>query len=275
MDEHGLLLTHRIKPEGAVYLSSDCAIRLSAYSAVSSLAVNFSGQYLASDGEPHYFERSVTPTNDRAESQVTIPIGECVLLSLVATLSSGNANRGQCYVRARVHRGSGTPLLYTHQLIGEYLTDDFFPAFPVNPIRGPLEGPGMIRSVTGTDQAANTEVTETVPTGARWLLHGMHVVLVTDANVANRTVRLVLDDGTTTLYQAATPTAVPAGNTFRYSFSPVGANVANGTGNEQVSMIPVACVLAAGYRIRTATTNLQVGDNYGAPQLWVEEWLEA
>jgi len=28
-----------------------------------------------------------------------------------------------------------------------------------------------------------------------------------------------------------------------------------------------------GYRIRTSTLNRQAGDDYGAPQLFVEEWI--
>jgi hypothetical protein len=32
--------------------------------------------------------------------------------------------------------------------------------------------------------------------------------------------------------------------------------------------------LKAGWQIRTTTVNLQAGDNWGAPQLLVEEWLE-
>ena len=33
-------------------------------------------------------------------------------------------------------------------------------------------------------------------------------------------------------------------------------------------------ILLAGHRIRTSTSSLQAGDDWGAPQLLVEEWLE-
>lgn len=274
MDEHGLLLTHRIKPEGAVYLSSDCSLRLSAYNVVSSLSVGFAGQYIGSDGEIHYFDRQFAPTTDRAETQLTVQIGQCVLLSLVAYLVSGNANRGQCYVRARVHRGAGTPLLYTHQLLGEYLTDDFFPAFPVNPIRGSLEGPGMLRSITGTDPAAGVEVSETVPTGARWRFVSADVTLVSDATVANRTVRFVFDDGTTVYFKCAYATAQTATQTLEYVLAAGGSDYGTRAA-VQMTSASVGSYLLAGHRIRTVSNNLQAGDNYGAPQLNVEEWIEA
>jgi hypothetical protein len=41
-----------------------------------------------------------------------------------------------------------------------------------------------------------------------------------------------------------------------------------------VAGIPNGLMLLAGHRIRTNTQNLQVTDDWGAPQFLVKEWLE-
>jgi hypothetical protein len=80
-------------------------------------------------------------------------------------------------------------------LLQGYVTDTSRLSFPGSPIRSSIEGPGVLRSITGTNPAANAEISETVPTNARWRVHAIRFTLVTDANVANREVALTLDDG--------------------------------------------------------------------------------
>lgn len=138
-------------------------------------------------------------------------------------------------------------------------------------IDGALDGPGSIKSIAGTDPAAGGEVSETVPANAVWRLKSLYASLVTDANVANREVSLSIDDGTNTYSRAFSGQAHPASTTGLYSVSPVGTRynrfLLEGTA------IPIPSQLSsAGHRFVSITGNLQAGDNYGAPQLLVEEW---
>lgn len=132
---------------------------------------------------------------------------------------------------------------------------------------------GFVRSVLGTDPAAGAEVSETVPTNARWKLHSIIASLVTDGTVANRNVNWIIDDGTTTLYTSNDNTNHAATTTASHILS---ENQTRGTiGTIYNSpMNPVGLVLFQGWRIRTSTTNLQAGDNWAAPQIFVEEWIE-
>lgn len=157
------------------------------------------------------------------------------------------------------------------------LTSDGLRVFSIHPAfsaGAAPDGPGTIRSITGTDPAAGAEISETVPADARWRLMGVGLTLVTDATAANREVRLVIDDGTTIIAEIPAGVTQVASETRRYSF---GAGFPRGAGAQSLNVIaplpPV--VLGAGYRVRTLTTNLQAGDNYGAPQLLVEEWTSA
>jgi hypothetical protein len=131
---------------------------------------------------------------------------------------------------------------------------------------------GRILSITGTDPAAGAEISETVPDRRRWRILGVHFSLVTDATVADRLVHLVIDDGSNTLIQICVVTAHAASITKQYSFSNFGST----------QLDPVLCfylplpplLLTAGFRIRTVTDLIEGGDNYSAPQILVEEWID-
>lgn len=272
--EHSLLLTHHIKPDYGFYVQSDDRIACVVLSSVASLVVRFSGYYLSAKGEVNEYAIDVTPTSDRAATSQIQSIGEGFILSCRTSLVSGNANRGQCYVRAGIQRNTGTPVLPLARLLAGYLTDDYTPSFPFGKIEGPLEGPGNIRSITGTDPAAGAEVSETVPTGARWRVHVLNVQLVSDLTVATREVQIVMDDGTTIVHRQPSGIGQIASLTIPYFFSNAGA--AQGASQNQVrSLVFPPLPMLAGYRIRTVTTALQAGDNHAAPQLLIEEWIEA
>jgi hypothetical protein len=125
--------------------------------------------------------------------------------------------------------------------------------------------------VTGTDPAANTEVSETVPANGRWRVLAMRVSLVTDATVANREVSLQFDDGTTAFFAAAANANQAASLTRQYSVGTAGERGAAATATDILIPAPSDVVLLAGHRVRTSTTNRQAGDNFGAPTLLVQE----
>jgi hypothetical protein len=130
-----------------------------------------------------------------------------------------------------------------------------------------------MRSITGTDPAAGVEISETVPAGVRWRLLSFRAVIVTDATVANRQPSLIVDDGTNTVHQSGANAAVAASAGAGYMWGAgVGAFGATGNGNQ--GSVPNPLMLAAGFRLRTSTLLFAGGDNWGAPQYLVEEWLE-
>lgn len=247
---------------------------VAAYSSVASLVVTFSGYFRKMNGEIVEYAVIVNPTSDRAVTAGTQHFGAGFLLSCVATLASGNANRGQCYVRAQIQRSAGTPAIKLHGVLGGYVTDDYSPSFPYGKIEGPLEGPGCLRSVTGSNPAAGAEISETVPTGARWELIALSMTLVTAVAVANRTAVIVIDDGTTIILGNPAVVVQPASNTFDYSVQHYGAESLSNAGNVVIN-IPPHLRLPAGFRIITFTGNMQAADNWAAPQMMIEEWIEA
>lgn len=131
---------------------------------------------------------------------------------------------------------------------------------------------GRLRSITGTDPAANTEISETVPERRRWILRSFHFQLVTDVNGANRYITIIIDDGTNVLFQFRVAQVQIADKTYNYSFADI--NVDETFVDPELFHPLPNLTLFAGCRIRTITTDRQVTDNYGAPQMLIEEWID-
>jgi len=196
--------------------------------------------------------------------------GEVFLIQATST----PLQRGACAVRL---------IAGDHTITQGYLHQGRWSVDMLNPeVLGPAGGEGNIRTVTGTDQAANTEVSEAVPADAVWDLLSFSVVLVTDANAANRSIDLVIDDGTTENKREsviATGTSQVASVTRTHLWAPFGINRASD--NVTVDGIDLGThwemrspgLLPEGYRVRTNTRSIQATDNYAAPIFQVREWL--
>lgn len=114
--------------------------------------------------------------------------------------------------------------------------------------------------------AAGADITYTVPAGVTQQLQTVEFTLTTSATVANRQIILIIDDGTHELWRIIVPVTQAASLTYVYAFGGTTNDAAVrtvGANNEVLSELP-AITLAAGYRIRTSTVNLQAGDQFSA-----------
>ncbi len=131
---------------------------------------------------------------------------------------------------------------------------------------------GRLLSITGTDPPANTDISETVPDRRRWRILGVRFQLQTDGNPADRYVHLLLDDGANELVRYRCTNPQTASLTWIYTFANFSLPevLADTTLHAPFPQL----VIPAGYRIRTSTTGLQIADDFIAPQLYVEEWID-
>jgi hypothetical protein len=137
-------------------------------------------------------------------------------------------------------------------------------------IAGLCRGPKII---TGTDPGAGAEISVTVPTGKFWQLLSATFSLVTSATVANRRPSLTLDDGTNVFWRWRTGVDIAASLTRAYFFeSELNAEVDRIAVDSSLYEPLAPRLLGQGYRIRTSTTAIQAGDDYGAPLLYVVEY---
>ena len=133
---------------------------------------------------------------------------------------------------------------------------------------------GFVVVKVGTDVAANTEWSETVPSGKIWQLQAVSVALVQGATQTPRPI-LIIDNGTTTFYECFGASDVQAeSTTCRYNWAPgltLSAVTGATTDVHATAPLPAGLVLRAGYRVRTSTTGKGANSNYGAPALLVVE----
>jgi hypothetical protein len=204
----------------------------------------------------------------------TLTLAEGAMLNLTVFATSGAPLIGQTFERVQIVRGLTGALVVLGTLLQGYITAAQDLGWPGSPIVNSLDGQPVPRILSGTDPAAGVDINETVPTGARWQLHSFRGELATDATVGARRPRLqILDTGTFFLTLAA-PATQPASENRNYYW-------ATGLGHESTvdtqvitSSMPDSLILPAGSQIRTNTSLLAGGDNWGAPLLLVREWIE-
>jgi hypothetical protein len=249
-------------------------LRLTAVGAVAGLTLTASVRTLNQVGRVQRQVLTMAVGSTRVVQTADFPIGDGYLLDVTVRATAGTPTIGQCYVLVDLVIGASGERQKLTTLAEGYVT-------ATTPVYAPgavdtdsLEGAGAVRTITGTTPGAGVEITETVPTGARWLLQTFKYQLVTSATVATRQSALLLDDGANILAFTGGDTAQAASGTFVYSYaagySPFGAPATNAIGRSW----PSPMFMAAGYRLRTQTASIQVGDQYSLIQYSVREWLE-
>ncbi len=124
---------------------------------------------------------------------------------------------------------------------------------------------------TGTNPAAGSEISETM-TQTEKNLYAVRFRLVTSATVATRTVNVIIDDGTNILWQKVAGATQTASLTRDYLFvAPPYTDGAAFDANGLLVMTLPNIPLLPGFRFRTTTTNIQAGDDFAAPLLFVQE----
>lgn len=267
-------------PEGAAiatpsgfYVTGEDALRVTSWNSAAGVALSVEGRLLDFRGRAGAFAERHVPNTDRTAASSLFRLGEGWLQNVQLRASAGTPRRGQCFVLLELVRGLTGAVIPLATLAQGYVTDTQRRSWPGSPFELSTEGPGVVRSITGSDPAAGAEFTETVPANTRWRVISLLVSLVTSATVASRLPLFYVDDGATTVFVAAPSATQAASSTVSYLLSGIGVHGSLG-GVMGVSLPLDDFYLSAGYRLGATTFSLQVGDNYGAPQLHVEEWIE-
>jgi hypothetical protein len=258
---------------GGLYLTGDDNLRITTIGALAGAVLAIEGRLVTPEGVAIPIAERHVPSSAYATLTQILPMSEGILTHLQVRATSGAALRGHCFAVVEVVRGGGTNAQPLGTLLADYVTATGRLAWPGSPIASSISGPGRLRSIAGTDPAAGVEISETVPPGVRWRLVSFQGTLTTSAAVANRFPGILIDDGTTVLLFSRSLAAQTASNGVNHSWADWGAQSTT-LGSPNALPIPPGLILAAGFRIRTSTAALDVGDNWTAPQYLVEEWLE-
>lgn len=249
------------------------ALRVAVCGFTTSAIVIVRGRLLGFDGQICPFEIRISPAVARVFNTSELPLGDGFLLNVSARLAATGPTLGQIFVRVDLIRGSGSPAIELATLAQGPVGFSQALSWPGSPHRTTLDSPAYLRAITGTNPGAGAEVSETVPTGARWELLALQVGLVTSVAVANRFPMMQFDDGANVYAQSSVAAAIAASTTAAITAGDIGSPL-GATALAFTISIPAGMILSAGHRIRTLTTNLQGADDYGAPIYLVRETLE-
>lgn len=263
-----------LAPAG-LFVTGEDRLRLTSFNSAAGVTLTIEGRvYLAGHGLRPFRERHV-PNTDRTTANTVFQVGEGWIVDVHVRADAGTPRRGQCFVVLELVRGAVNGAVQPlATLLQGYVTDTQRRGWPGSPLELSTEGPGVLLSVTGADPAAGVEISETIPANARRELLAVRFVLVADATAISRSVTLAIDDGANIFYSGASHDAQTASQTLTYSAG-AGITAARVPAALHVEIpLPNRVRLSAGFRFRTVTGNLQAGDNFGAPQYLVEEWIE-
>jgi hypothetical protein len=269
----GISFAHRnLPPPTAVYVSNEDFLHVVNYNSHPTTQVLIRARLLTPAGQVQFLNFQQAARIDRGPTVNQYWLGEGFLIGLVVATTSAQVVRGQTFVQILLVRGTGAAAIAMHQLTAGYVSGDGWLGWPSARMDGPAEGPGFIRSITGTTPAAGAMISEAVPTLARWRLQTFRFDFTT-AYVGNpRTVHLQIDDGSNVLADIIASTTQALNLTRSYSWFPGPAPV--GAAATQIETpTPLPLMLSAGWRIRTTVDTLNAADQFAAPRYSVEEWI--
>lgn len=215
-----------------------------------------------------------TPNTDRTTRSDEYTLGSGALLNLTVYADVGTPKLGQCFVRVQLIRGRGAAAVVMGTIAQGYVTANQDLAWPGSSIDRSVDGPGVIRSILGTDPIGGVELAEVVPTGALWELLGLSTLMFVDIGGSDRIPRLVVTIGGEVYFRAPINPPIPPGGAALLSWYSGGNFQATHDSGACIGTLPDRLFLPAGANIVTVTANLAALDNYSAPRLLVREWLE-
>lgn len=255
------------------YVRNSDFLRVDVRCSVASIVIEFTGLLLTTAGDYVPIQFVVRPTSDRASTTFSMRLTEGFLYHLQARVQSGTVRRGQCFVKAGLQQGEVDLAMLHTTILSNYVTLDYEVCFPGSPIVSPREGVGSIRAITGTNPTAGAEISETVPTNAFWRLISFQATIAVANSGSAREVNLEFTDGTTEFFEYAVTGAATINASTTYLWTESGSE--QGTIQNLHSCVPIPNMpLPAGSVIKTTTGAIVAGDDWGAPLLYVEEWIE-
>jgi hypothetical protein len=260
-----------VRMPSPVYLTGEDFLRVTSFGNVASIVLGVTGRILRPDNVPVPIRETHAPNSNRTVNQTIHPLSEGWLLGLDVLAATGSPSFGQVWVCIELVRGKETSAQVVQALAMGFVTARTPLVWPGGANLLPLDGPGNLRSVTGTTPGAGAEISETIATGSRAELIAFHAQLAASATVANRFPNLLLDDGANVYARSQISGAITASQTVQISWAQGYPAATQQT--QFLAPLPNFLRMGAGHRIRTSTTGIQVGDQYSLVQYLLREWL--
>lgn len=256
---------------GLLYLTGEEFLRASAMANVANVTVRVTGRVLTPDNVIHRYDFNLTPGATRTLTSDVRGLSSGWLLDLTMRASAGAPTFGSVWGVFEIGLNGSANFVPMQTLREGFFTTNTPLSCASAVSMLPLDGPGCLRSISGATPGAGAEISETVPTNARWEPLSFRALLTASATVANRFPQLILDDGVNELQRVAVNAAITASQAV-----PITWAAGFPTATQQAGFIeplPVNGRVGAGYRLRTTTVALQAGDQYSGVQYLMREWM--
>lgn len=264
-----------VQPATDRWVDSNDRLYVGIWNSAASPVVILKGLILHKNGSKSEINHRMVPTTDRIRTDFYFPLNSGYLQYLTI-FPDMTTFRGQTFVQVAISRAPDQLQNRNALMIQNYLQTDNALGWPGSRIQDSVEGPGFLRVISGTNPAAGVEVSETVPTNARWRLISIFNPFVTDATAADRRPEMqLIDDVASAYWISREHDAHTASTNIRYHWAKDYEYfaAASATGIRMHDTLPES-ILSENDSFATTTRNFQAGDDWTAPVYFVEEWIE-
>jgi hypothetical protein len=259
----------------ALYIGADSFLRLQVQNISGATSVTLHTRMLRSE------DGVITQSEDLFQIGQTgglqtffLNLTEGFLLSAMVTTDVGNVARGLLFVAVELCHGNKNNLHRDFLLIQDYVAQTYAAAWPGGMLRLSTEGPGTAGVIQTAGPGGGFDTALQGPLNARVVFVAGQVTLTTSAVVGNRFPAFAFFEGGNELWRVSVATAIPASTVAILSFGQ-GVGAASVSNNVHALPIPVDMPLIVQASVRTVTTGLLAGDNYGVFTALAETWVDA
>jgi hypothetical protein len=250
------------------------SLRVVSNNSVAGVVIHVHGRCAVPGFDAVPFDLTHTPNTDRTVKTEDFFVGPGFVTNLTVFASGAAPQLNQTYVIIQLVRSAGATAFLMGSLVAGPVTTTQPLGWPGSPLVSSLEGPGAVRLIIGTNPAPGVEIAEAVPSGARWRLIHFIAQLSTSAAVASRVPYLSLFVSGTRFSFYPPAASVPQTFVQYVQWATAYTTWVVGGVTAQAASMPAGLLLPAGSQVQTFTELLQAGDDWGTPELLVEEWLE-
>lgn len=265
------LNTQNAAPPTAAYIGKDDQLWVMVATQSLNPTVTINYRLLMPDGSIQINQQTFIAQQLASGQYKSFPLPESFLLSIAAVSNLVNGG-GLVYVELILSRAAPS-LFNAAQVLAQGYTNFNQPISWPNGIQSSsVDCAGLVTTTASGVPAAGADISVTVPANTKWRFIAMRALLTSSATVATRTPFLTFDDGVNIFCDVFPVATQPAGVQVTWSW-------ADGIAQQNTSVAaasaatPRQLLLGPGYRIRTATSGLQSGDQWNAAVILIEEWL--
>jgi len=215
-----------------------------------------------------------TPNSNRTVKSQDYALGDGFVMNVTVNAEGASPLIGQTFVMVQLIRGLTGATIVLGTLLAGPVTSTQGLGWPGSPIVTSVESGGYVRFINGATPAAGAEISETVPTGARWEVINFQGTLVTVAGGSNRLPALSFTQPGWGPFVSFNPGSGAPSSTTKFFWAQGMALATVIAAGFPMGGIPSPTLLLPGATLATFTANIAAGDQWSAAFYVVREYLD-